>query len=75
VFGRLHSQGTFYTAGMQLSNGAVVLPLICAHQGLTWVAALISCDAVIPWNGAPTAVVFLLTCAAVGVLLGISGVA
>jgi MFS family permease len=116
VFGRLLSQGTFYTAGMQLSNGAVVLPLICAHQGLTWVAAflfpafslgdivgnslspvvlqrvgqkrhlllaaiaasvaaLISCDAVIPWNGAPTAVVFLLTCAAVGVLLGISGVA
>ncbi|GLE53131.1 MFS transporter [Mycobacterium montefiorense] len=116
VFGRLLSQGTFYTAGMQLSNGAVVLPLICAHQGLTWLAALLFpafslgdivgnslspavlqrvgprrhqllaaiaasvaaltlCDALIPWNGTLVAAVFLLTCAAVGVLLGISGVA
>jgi MFS family permease len=116
TFGRLLSQGTFYTAGMQLSNGAVVLPLICAHQGLTWVAALlfpafslgdivgnslspavlhrvgqkrhlllavnaasvaalILCDAVIPWHGVLVAAVFLLTCAAAGVLLGISGVA
>lgn len=116
VFGRLLSQGTFYTAGMQLSNGAVVLPLICAHQGLTLVAALlfpafslgdivgnsvspvvlqrvgqrrhlllaaiaasvaalIMCDALIPWNSGLVAAVFLLTCAAVGVLLGISGVA
>jgi MFS family permease len=116
VFGRLLSQGTFYNAGMQLSNGTVILPLICAHQGLTWVAALlfpafsfgdivgnsvspvvlqrvgrmrhrllaaiaasvaalILCDAMVPWNGALAAAVFLLTCAAVGVLLGISGVA
>lgn len=42
VFGRLLSQGTFYTAGMQLSNGTVVLPMICAHQGLAWVAALLA---------------------------------
>ena len=41
VFGRLLSQGTFYNAGMQLSNGSVVLPFICAHQGLTVVAALL----------------------------------
>jgi MFS family permease len=116
VFGRLLSQGTCYTAGMQLSNGAVVLPLICAHQGLTWAAALLFpafsvgdivgnslspmvlqrvgqmrhlllaaiaasvgaltlCDALIPWKGGMTAAVFLLTCAMVGVLLGISGVA
>ncbi|BAX91257.1 hypothetical protein [Mycobacterium shigaense] len=116
TFRRLLSQGSFYTAGMQLSNGAVVLPFICAHQGLTWVAALlwpafslgdivgntvspavlqrtghrrhqllaaiaasvaalVVCDAVIPWNGALVAAVFMLTCAAVGVLLGISGVA
>jgi MFS family permease len=116
VFGRLLSQGTFYNAGMQLSNGSVVLPFICAHQGLTVVAALlfpayslgdivgnslspvvlqrvghrphlllaaiaatvgalILCDAVIPWNSGLVAAVFLLTCGAVGVLLGISGVA
>jgi MFS family permease len=116
VFGRLLSEGSFYTAGMQLSNGAVVLPLICAHLGLTWVAALLfpafslgdivgnsvspavlhrvgrgrhlllavisasvaaltMCDAIIPWHGPFVAAVFLLTCAAAGVLLGISGVA
>ncbi|WP_051465347.1 hypothetical protein [Mycobacterium genavense] len=116
VFGRLLSQGTFYTAGMQLSNGTVILPLICAHQGLPWVAALLfpafslgdivgnsvspvviqrvgrmrhrllaamaagvaaltMCDAVIPWHGGFTAVVFLLTCVIAGVLLGIAGVA
>lgn len=116
VFGRLLSQGTCYTAGIQLSNGTVILPLICAHQGLTWVAALLFpafsfgdivgnsvsplvlqrvgrmrhrllavmaagvagltlCDAVIPWRGATTAVVFLLSCAVAGVLLGIAGVA
>ncbi|OBF12426.1 hypothetical protein A5730_04050 [Mycobacterium sp. ACS4054] len=40
-FGRLLSQGTLYTAGMQLSNCAVVLPVICAHQGLGWAAGLI----------------------------------
>ncbi|UXA08138.1 MFS transporter [Mycobacterium sp. SMC-2] len=40
-FGRLLSQGTLYTAGMQLSNCAVVLPIICAHQGLGWAAGLI----------------------------------
>lgn len=40
-FGRLLSQGSFYTAGMQLSNGAVVLPYISAHLGITWVAALL----------------------------------
>lgn len=101
---------------MQLSNGTVILPLICAHQGLPWVAALLfpafslgdivgnsaspvvmqrvgrmrhrllaamaagvaaltMCDAVIPWHGAFTAVVFLLTCVIAGVLLGIAGVA
>ncbi|MEE6135050.1 MFS transporter [Mycobacterium sp. 050128] len=116
VFGRLLSQGTFYTAGMQLSNGTVILPLICVHQGLSWVAALLFpafslgdivgnsvsplvlqrvgqmrhrllavivasvaaltlCDALIPWRGATTAVVFLLTCAVAGVLLGVAGVA
>ncbi|MGE2814148.1 MFS transporter [Mycobacterium heidelbergense] len=116
VFGRLLSQGTFYNAGMQLSNGTVVLPFICAHQGLSWVAALlfpafslgdivgnsvspvvlqrvglmrhrllavlvasvaalILCDAFVPWNGGLAAPVFLLTCAAAGVLLGITGVA
>lgn len=40
-FWRLLSQGTIHTAGMQLSNGAVVLPFICAHHGLTWAAALL----------------------------------
>ncbi|MGD1172973.1 MFS transporter [Mycobacterium seoulense] len=40
-FPRLPSQGAFYTAGMQFSNGAVVLPFICAHLGLTWLAALL----------------------------------
>ncbi|MBI2694263.1 hypothetical protein [Mycobacterium nebraskense] len=40
-FRRLLSQGTLYTAGMQLSNCAVVLPFICAHQGITWVAGLL----------------------------------
>ncbi|ORV56296.1 hypothetical protein AWC03_17300 [Mycobacterium europaeum] len=41
VFGRLLSQGSLYTAGMQLSNCAVVLPIICAHQGISWAAGLI----------------------------------
>ena len=41
VFGRLFTQGTLYTAGMQLGNMAVVLPYICAHEGLTWVAAML----------------------------------
>ncbi|MCV6984938.1 MFS transporter [Mycobacterium shinjukuense] len=40
-FGRLVTQGSFYTAGMQLGSGAVVLPVICAHQGLSWVAGLL----------------------------------
>jgi MFS family permease len=40
-FGRLVTQGTFYDAGMQLSNGAVVLPVICAHHGITWAAGLL----------------------------------
>nr|VTO99762.1 Major Facilitator Superfamily protein [Mycobacterium riyadhense] len=35
------TQGTFYTTGTQLSNGAVVLPFICAHQGITWAAGLL----------------------------------
>lgn len=41
LFPRLPSQGAFYTAGMQFSNGAVVLPFICAHLGLTWLAAML----------------------------------
>lgn len=40
-FWRLLSQGTIHTAGMQLSNGAVVLPFIAAHHGLTWAAAML----------------------------------
>ncbi|WP_255245914.1 MFS transporter [Mycobacterium persicum] len=40
-FGRLVTQGTFYTTGMQLSNSAVVLPFICAHQGITWAAGML----------------------------------
>nr|WP_262490809.1 MFS transporter [Mycobacterium simiae] len=40
-FGRLVAQGSFYTAGMQLGSGAVVLPVICASQGLTWAAGLL----------------------------------
>lgn len=40
-YGRLLSQGSFYTAGMQLSNAAVVLPYICVHQGIGWAAALL----------------------------------
>ncbi|CAM4095128.1 hypothetical protein MB901379_02962 [Mycobacterium basiliense] len=40
-FGRLVAQGSFYSAGMQMGSGAVVLPVICAHQGLTWVAGLL----------------------------------
>ncbi|BBZ73749.1 MFS transporter [Mycobacterium paraseoulense] len=41
AFGRLLSQGTLYTTGMQLSNCAVVLPIICTHQGISWAAGLI----------------------------------
>lgn len=41
LFGRLVAQGGFYTAGLQLGSGAVVLPVICAHQGLTWAAGLL----------------------------------
>lgn len=40
-FPRVPSRGALYTAGMQFSNGAVVLPFICAHLGLTWLAALL----------------------------------
>jgi hypothetical protein len=40
-FWRLLSQGTIHTAGMQPSNGAVVLPFIAAHHGLTWAAAML----------------------------------
>nr|WP_231608625.1 hypothetical protein [Mycobacterium shottsii] len=40
-FGRMVTQGSFYSAGMQMGSGAVVLPVICAHQGLTWVAGLL----------------------------------
>lgn len=41
MYGRLLTQGTCYTAGMQLSNVAVVLPFVCAHLGMTWTAALL----------------------------------
>lgn len=115
-FPRVPSQGAFYTAGMQFSNGAVVLPFICAHLGLTWLAALlfpayglgsivgnsvspavlrrvgqlrhlllaamaasvgalILCDAVIRWNGAITAAVFLLTSAGGGIIVAVSNAA
>ncbi|WP_245847326.1 MFS transporter [Mycobacterium szulgai] len=40
-YGRLLTQGTCYTAGMQLSNVSVVLPFVCAHLGMTWTAALL----------------------------------
>ncbi|BBX98005.1 hypothetical protein [Mycobacterium lacus] len=40
-FGQLLTQGTLYTAGTQLSNGAVVLPFICAHERIAWAAALL----------------------------------
>jgi hypothetical protein len=116
AFGRLLSQGTIHTAGMQLSNGAVVLPFIAAHHGLTWAAAmlfpaysigsiagnsmspaalqragqmrhlllaglaaisaaLIACDAVVPWKGVGAAAVFLLVSAGGGVVVAVSRVA
>lgn len=40
-FGLLVTHGTFYTAGVQLSSVAVVLPFICAQQGLFWAAGLL----------------------------------
>lgn len=40
-FGRLITQGTFYNAGSLLSNVSVVLPFICAGQGMAWLAALL----------------------------------
>lgn len=40
-FGVLLVQGTLYTTGLQLANVSVVLPFICAQQGLYWVAGLI----------------------------------
>ncbi|MDV3124669.1 MFS transporter [Mycobacterium sp. 21AC1] len=39
-FGQLITHGTFYSAGSQLSNVSVVLPFICAGQGMGWLAAL-----------------------------------
>lgn len=115
-FWRLLSQGTIHTAGMQLSNGAVVLPFIAAHHGLTWAAAmlfpaysigsiaghslspaalqragqmrhlllalsaaisaaLIVCDAVVPWTGVFAAAVFVLVSAGGGVVVAVSRVA
>jgi MFS family permease len=40
-YGILLTQGTFYTTGLQLSNVAVVLPFICAEQGIFWAAGLL----------------------------------
>ena len=40
-FGVLLTQGTLYSTGLQLANVSVVLPFICAQQGLFWVAGLI----------------------------------
>jgi MFS family permease len=115
-FWRLLSQGTIHTAGMQLSSGAVVLPFIAAHHGLTWAAALlfpayglgsiaghsmspaalqragqmrhlllavsaaisaalIVCDAVVPWTGVFAAAVFVLVSAGGGVVVAVSRVA
>lgn len=108
--------GGFYTAGLQLGSGAVVLPVICAHQGLTWAAgllypafcigailgnslsplilqragqlrhllmaaisataaALVVCNAAVPWTGVGVAAVFLATTGAGGVVTGVSSVA
>ncbi len=116
LFGRLVAQGGFYTAGLQLGSGAVVLPVICAHQGLTWAAgllypafcigailgnslsplilqragqlrhllmaaisataaALVVCNAAVPWTGVGVAAVFLATTGAGGVVTGVSSVA
>lgn len=116
LFGRLVAQGGFYTAGLQLGSGAVVLPVICAHQGLTWAAgllypafcigailgnslsplilqragqlrhllmaaisataaALVVCNAAVPWTGVGVAAVFLATTGAGGVVTGDSSVA
>ena len=36
----LLTQSTFYTTGTQLSNVSVVLPYICAQQGIFWAAGL-----------------------------------
>ncbi len=115
-FWRLLSQGTIHTAAMQLSNGAVVLPFIAAHHGLTWAAAmlfpaysigsiaghsmspaalqragemqhlllalsaaisaaLIVCDAVVPWTGVFAALVFVPVSAGGGVVVAVSRVA
>ncbi|CAJ1578691.1 MFS transporter [[Mycobacterium] wendilense] len=40
-FGQLITHGTFYSAGTQLSNVAVVLPFLCAGRGMAWLAALL----------------------------------
>jgi hypothetical protein len=40
-YGTLLTQGTFYTTGLQLSNVSVVLPFICAQQGIFWAAGLL----------------------------------
>jgi hypothetical protein len=40
-YGVLLTQGTFYTTGLQLANVSVVLPFICAQQGIFWAAGLL----------------------------------
>lgn len=40
-YGILFTQGTFYTTGLQLSSVSVVLPFICAQQGIFWAAGLL----------------------------------
>jgi MFS family permease len=40
-YGILLTQGTFYTTGLQFSNVSVVLPFICAEQGIFWAAGLL----------------------------------
>src|SRR5215813_6738721 len=37
----LLAQGSFYSGALQLSNGAAVLPLICAELASVWVAGLL----------------------------------
>lgn len=40
-FGQLITHGTCYNAGTVMSNVSVVLPFICAAQGMAWLAALL----------------------------------
>lgn len=84
-FPQLITHGTFYSAGTQLSNVAVVLPFICAGRGMGWVAALLYpaycigkavgnavSPGVLQWSHQQRHLVVATTVAAMAVLVGLT---